>query len=83
MNTDEMKTIRNCLDEVMDSMTRVAAERDLQKEITSRIKDETTVAPRVFRKMAKTAFAASFSQEQELFEEFETLYQEIVASAGE
>ena len=76
----EKTIIKGCIDEMVDSMTRVAAERDLQKEIVARIKEETTVKPRVFRKMAKTAFAANFSEEQALHEEFEELYTELLSA---
>ena len=78
MTQDEKKIIRDTLDEFVDSLTRVAAEKDLQKEMTARIKEETTIAPRVFRKMAKVAFASNFSEEVALHEEFEETYQEII-----
>jgi len=77
MTSDEKKIVQGALSEMCDSFTRTAAERDLQKEIVSKIKEETTITPRVFRKMAKVAFAANFSEEVALHEEFEELYQEI------
>ena len=77
MTSDEKKIIQGALGEMTDSMTRVAAERDLQKDIVAKIKDETTITPKVFRKMARVAFAANFSEEVALHEEFEEVYQEI------
>ena len=77
MTPDEKKIVQGALGEMTDSMTRVAAERDLQKDIVGKIKDETTITPKVFRKMAKVAFAANFSEEVALHEEFEEVYQEI------
>ena len=62
---------------MIDSMTRTAAERDLQKNIVARIKDETTVTPKVFRRMARVAFAANFMEEKQNNEEFENLYEEV------
>ena len=81
MTSDEKQTISNCITEMLDSYHRTAAERSLQKEITARVKEETTVTPRIFRKMARAAFAANFSEEQATFEEFETLYTEIFPGA--
>lgn len=77
MTSDEKKIIQGALGEMTDSMTRVAAERDLQKDIVAKIKEETTITPKVFRKMARVAFAANFSEEVALHEEFEEVYQEI------
>lgn len=74
---DEKVLIKKLMDETVDSMIRVAAEGDLQKDITKRIKAETTISPRVFRKMARVAFNSSFAEEQAVNEEFETLYKEI------
>lgn len=78
MNPDEKKLVRGAIEEMIDSMHRAAAERDLQKEIVARIKEETTVTPRVFRRMAKVAFNSSYSQEAALNDEFESLYEEVL-----
>ena len=79
MNPEEKKVIRGAMTEMLDSMTRTAAERDLQKEIVSKVKEETTVSPKVFRKMTRVAFKANYSEEVQTHEEFELLYEEIVA----
>ena len=78
MNADEKKVVRDAIEEFVDSLTRAAAEKDLQKEIVAKIKEETTVSPKVFRKMAKVAFKANFSEEVAVNEEFEEAYQEII-----
>ena len=79
MNQEEKTLVRGAIDEMVNSFTRVQAEKDLQKEIVYRIKDDTTVTPRIFKKMAQTAYRASFAEEKGVFEEFEALYEEIVA----
>ena len=79
MTSDEKKIIQNAIEEMIDSFTRTAAEKDLQKEIVAKVKEETTVTPRVFRKMARVAFKANFSEEVALHEEFEELYQEVIS----
>lgn len=79
MTNDEKKIIQGAISEMIDSFQRQGAERSLQKEIVSRVKEDTTVTPKIFRKMARTAFNANFSQQQAENEEFETIFQEIVA----
>ena len=79
MNTEEKAIVRGAITEMVDSMTRQAAERDLQKEIVAKVKEETTVSPKVFRKMARVAFNANFVEEVATHEEFESLYEEIVS----
>ena len=81
MTEDEKKLIRGAISEMIDSYTRSAAERDLQKEIVARIKEETTITPRVFRRMARVAFKSSFSEEAALNDEFEYTYEAVLADA--
>lgn len=78
MIEQEKKVIQGAISEMIDSMTRQAAEKDLQKEIVSKIKEETTVSPKIFRKLAKVAFAANFAEEVAVHSEFEEIYQEIL-----
>lgn len=78
MNAQEKELIRGAIEETIDSMTRVAAEKDLQKDIVARVKEETTITPRAFNRLAKVAFKANFTEEVAQHEEFEELYQEIV-----
>lgn len=77
MTTEEKTLVKKSIQEMIDSMTRTAAERDLQKNIVARIKDETTVTPKVFRRMARVAFSANFMEEKQNNEEFENLYEEV------
>lgn len=72
--------VKDAITEMVDSMTRVAAERDLQKQLSQQVKENTTVAPKVFRKMARVAFAANFAEEQAVHEEFEVLYTELMGA---
>ena len=78
MTDNEKVIIKDGLKEMVDSMTRMAAERDLMKEISKQVKENTSVTPKVFRKMARTAFAANFAEEVAVNEEFEQFYKEIV-----
>lgn len=76
-NPEEQKIIKDCLSEMVDSMIRVAAERDLMKEIVARVKEDTTVKPKVFRRMAKVQFQSNFSEVVAEDEEFVELYEKL------
>ncbi len=76
-NPEEQKVIKDCLTEMVDAMIRVSAERDLMKEIVKRVKEDTTVKPKVFRRMAKTQFQSNFSELVAEDEEFVELYEKL------
>lgn len=78
MTNDEKTIVKKAIKTMVDSMTRVAAERDHQKEIVKEVKETTTITPRVFRKMARVSFASNFSEEVAVNEEFEQLYTELM-----
>lgn len=78
MTNQEKEIVQSCIQDMVDSFTRIAAERDLQKSIVAKIKETTTVTPKIFRKMAKTAYASNFVEEVSTNEEFEVLYKEIM-----
>lgn len=80
MTPDEKKLIRGAIEEMIDSFTRTDAERSLQKDIVERIKEETTITPRVFRRMARVAYKANFSEEAALNDEFESTYESVLYS---
>lgn len=77
INDQEKKVVSDALQEMVDSMIRVGAERDLQKEIVAKIKEDTTVKPKLFRRMARVQYAANFSEEVASDEEFVELYEEL------
>jgi uncharacterized surface protein with fasciclin (FAS1) repeats len=67
---EQRETITNALKEMSASMTRVAAEKDLQKDIADRIKEECMVPKREFNKLAKIYHASSLVEEAAKNEEF-------------
>lgn len=79
LTEQDKEIVKQSINDMVDSMTRVAAERDLQKQLSQKVKENTQVTPKVFRKMARTAFAANFAEEQAVHEEFETLYTELMS----
>ena len=79
LTPNDKTIIKDARNDRVDSMTRIAAEKDLQKQLSQQVKENTPVSPRVFRKMASVAFKANFAEEQAVNEEFEVLYKEIIS----
>lgn len=73
--TEQQKTeLRNAIRELNDSMTRVASERDFQKQAIDNITDKTGVNKKIIRRMAKVYFKSNYSEEQEENRQFEEFY---------
>lgn len=73
--TESQKTeLKNAIREMNDSMTRVASERDFQKEALNNISDKTGVDKKIIRRMAKVYFKSNYSEEQEENRQFEEFY---------
>ena len=79
LTTQNKDKLRKSITEIADSLTRIAAERDLQKEIIKKISEELSIDKKIIRRMAKVYFNANFAQEVELDEEFEETYRDAVA----
>lgn len=75
MNSDsDRKAIRQMMGEIVNSMTRDEAERDLRKELFKRLKDDFNIEPKVSRKVVKAMYKGNFAEERESYEEVEALY---------
>lgn len=70
----DKKKLRNAINELNDSMTRVAAERDLQKEAINKVFDDLGVDKKLVRRMAKAYYQANFQNEVEDNKNFEQMY---------
>lgn len=70
----DKKRVKDAVLEMNDSMTRTAAERDLQKEIINKMADQLGIDKKVFRRMSKVYFKANYAQEQEDNRNFEEMY---------
>lgn len=73
----DRKKIREALQEISNSMTRIDAEKDLIKAVISDLSDQYQLPKKTFNKMARVYHKQTFNQEQQEFSEFETLYEEI------
>lgn len=74
----DRKKIRDALDEASNSMTRIAAERDLIKEIAKSLAEQYNLPKKQVNRMIRVHHKQSFKEEQIAAEEFEVLYQEVV-----
>lgn len=79
-NPADRQKIKKMLGEISDSMTRIAAERDLIKETVKEMSQEFNLSKRQLNRMAKVYHKQNFSREQEEHSEFEDLYTSIVES---
>ena len=65
--------------ELNDSMTRMSAERDLQKEAVNNINDALGVDKKLIKRMAKVYYKANYNEEVEENNTFEEFYDTIVS----
>jgi len=64
---DEEKRVllKGAVDEMVGSHYRAQAEKDLQLAICNRMKDEIEMPPKIFRKLAKTAYDDSAKKQND------------------
>jgi hypothetical protein len=74
---DKLKLL-GALKDMSMSMTRVEAEKDLQKNLKNDICKELDLNKKVFSKLVKTYHKQNFADEVADHQEFENLYEEIV-----
>lgn len=82
-NELDRKKIRDSLQEISNSMTRIAAEQDFIKEEINAISEQYEIPKKLVAKLAKIYFKQNFSVEAQAFDELETLYEEIVEMGNE
>lgn len=78
LSAEDRKKIKGVIMELNDSMTRIAAERDLQKEAVSNLHDTLGVDKKLIKRLAKAYFKANFNEEVEENNNFEEFYDQIV-----
>jgi hypothetical protein len=73
----DKKKLEDSLKDMSTSMTRVEAERDLQKNLIGDICEELDLNKKVFRKLAKVYHKQNFADEVATHQEFESLYETV------
>ena len=66
LTEEDRKTLRKAVMEMNDSMTRVGAERELQKETTNEVCDKLGIDKKLFRRMSRAYFKANFKDEVQI-----------------
>lgn len=79
ITNEDRKKVQNALKEMSDSMTRVQAEKDLQKDIAQRMLDEIGVPKKDFNKLARIYHASNLMEEAARNEEFMEFAEAIMA----
>ena len=79
LSAEDKKKIKGVIVELNDSMTRMAAERDLQKEAVNNINDALGVDKKLIKRMAKAYYKANYNEEVEENNTFEEFYDTIVS----
>jgi DNA-directed RNA polymerase subunit N (RpoN/RPB10) len=78
LSNEDKKKLKNVIYALNDSMTRMAAERDLQKEAINEIFDELGIDKKIVRKMAKAYFLANYNNMVEEEKNFQDFYDSII-----
>ena len=79
LSAEDKKKIKGVIMELNDSMTRMTAERDLQKEAVNNINDALGVDKKLIKRMAKAYYKANYNEEVEENNTFEEFYDTIVS----
>lgn len=78
LTEEERKVFRKAIMELNDSMTRVGAERELQKETIDELSGKLDIDKKLIRRMARTYFKANFNSEVQENTDFEEFYTTIM-----
>jgi hypothetical protein len=74
----EKNDIKNCLQEISNSYTRIEAERDNIKSIIERLAEEFEMNKRLSRRLAKVYHKRNLAEEVAAAEELSTTYEDVV-----
>jgi DNA-directed RNA polymerase subunit N (RpoN/RPB10) len=78
LSSDEKKKLRDCIYALNDSMTRAAAERDLQKEAINEIFDELGIDKKIVRRMAQDILHRNYNTMVEEQQNFQNFYDNVI-----
>lgn len=78
LSVEDRKKVRNAATEISNSMTRIEAEKDLQKEIISKLNEDTGLDKKTISKIARTYHKSNFNDEVEDHREFEEIYTVVI-----
>lgn len=78
LTAEDRKKIKHVIQILNDSMTRVAAERDLQKDEIDALYQTMGVDKKLIKRLAKAYFKSNYNEEVEANSTFEDFYSLVV-----
>ena len=78
MTAEDIRKVADAIEVINDSMTRVASEREYQKETINVISEELGLDKKLVRRLAKVYFKSNFNEEVEENKNFEDFYANVV-----
>ena len=81
-NPEDIKKINGNLQEIADAMTRIAAERELIKDIKAVMKEDFDLPPKYISKLVKTYYNQDFDTQEVENEDFCELWETINLKKG-
>ena len=74
LSIEDKKYLKGVVEELNDSLIRIDAEKDLQKEAIQNAADKLNVDPKIIKEMGTTHHKANFNKKAEARTEFEEFY---------
>lgn len=78
---EDRKAIKNALQEISNSLTRIEGERDLIKDILQTVQDNQNIPKKYVRKLAKIYHKQNYNEVQQEQDDLETLYETVAVSS--
>lgn len=77
----DRKAIKDALQEISNSLTRIEAERDMIKDILQAVQDNQKVPKKYVRKLAKIYHKQNYTEVQQEQDDLETLYETVAVTS--
>lgn len=78
LTDEDRKRLRKAVMEMNDSLTRIADERELQKDVVNEMADQLGIDKKLFKRMSRAYFKANFNDEVQENTDFEEFYTTIM-----
>ena len=78
---EDRRAIKNALQEISNSLTRIEGERDLIKDILQTVQDNQNIPKKYVRKLAKIYHKQNYNEVQQEQDDLETLYETVAVTS--
>lgn len=78
---EDRRAIKNALQEISNSLTRIEGERDLIKDILQTVQDNQNIPKKYVRKLAKIYHKQNYTEVQQEQDDLETLYETVAVTS--